>query len=365
MLLAGNGRCCRRPGREDVNAIKNNGFFWSFSTTLRAAIELYTGRPVSIAQCEHGLSRARHRGGQSRLGQTTGDQHSMFSLQGRQDIVAWLGSSGIDQVVIISPHLDDAVLSLFGLMSAVPEITEVVTVHTEGAPDVAAGWARAAGFADRIEEHAARRREDERAMQHIGCRFRHLGVRSRSGELSEASARHHVQTLWGPSAPRAASTLILLPAGAGCDRLISPAKQWIRRTVLRRLWMAHPEHQSTRDHFLKALSEIPAQLGFYADLPYASHVAPTQLADRLSESCSNPLHHVQIRADPKAKLRAVEFYGSQAELILGGTMSYKRWRLGHEEHLFLLPKDAHRVLCSMPASTAKSTYTPTSPVLQT
>ena len=267
----------------------------------------------------------------------------MLSIQGRQDIVAWLDSSGVDQVVIISPHLDDAVLSLFGLMSAVPEITEVVTVHTEGAPDVAVGWARAGGFADRIEEHAARRREDEWAMEHIGCRFRHLGVRSRSGDLSEATARHHVQTLLGPAAPRAASMLILLPAGAGCDRLISPAKRWVRRILRQRLWMAHPEHQSTRDHFLKALSEIPAQLGFYADLPYASHVAPTQLADRLSESCLNPLHHVQIKSDPKEKLGAVEFYRSQAELILGGAMSYKRRRLGCEEHLFLLPKHDARV----------------------
>ena len=288
---------------------------------------------------------------------------SPVRIQGREDIVAWLDSRGIDQVVIISPHLDDAVFSLHGLISAVPEVTEVVTVHTEGSPDVAVGWAHAAGFADRLEEHAARRREDERAMEHIGCRFRHLGVRS--GELSEAVARRHVRTLWGSAAGRAASTLILLPAGAGSNRLISPAKRWVRRILRQRVWMAHPEHESTRDYFRKALSGIPLQLGFYADVPYSRHVAPTQLVERFSESLLNPLHHVRIKPDPAKKRVAVEFYASQVELLFGGKMSYRRRLLGGEEHLFLLPKHDSRVFCSTPTSTAKSPNVPRSSVLQT
>lgn len=261
----------------------------------------------------------------------------MLSLEGRQDIIAWLDSSGIDQLVIISPHLDDAVLSLGGLIAAVPEITEVVTVHTEGAPDAAVDWSHAGGFADPIEEHAARRLEDQQAMGHLGCRFRHLGLRS--GELNDTTARQQVRALWGIATRPSPSTLILLPAGAGGHQQLPPAKRLARR-ILRRPFgsMAHPEHESTRDHFWRALSANPARLGFYAEVPYVWNEAVPRLANRLSGLCSRPLDHVRIKPTLAAKLDAVKFYASQAELILGRKMSYRRRVLGGGEHLYLLPQ---------------------------
>lgn len=69
------------------------------------------------------------------------------------------------RIVVVSPHLDDAVLSCGGLLGARPGST-VVTVYT-GVPDAAdllTDWDRRCGFGSAAEAMRERRREDARAM---------------------------------------------------------------------------------------------------------------------------------------------------------------------------------------------------------
>jgi LmbE family N-acetylglucosaminyl deacetylase len=71
----------------------------------------------------------------------------------------------LNPVVVISPHLDDAVLSCGQLLAARPGST-VITVFA-GVPDAAQAstdWDRRCGFASAAEAMTARREEDSRAL---------------------------------------------------------------------------------------------------------------------------------------------------------------------------------------------------------
>ena len=74
--------------------------------------------------------------------------------------------SELERIVIVSPHLDDAVLGCSHLMSAHPGVT-VVTVFA-GRPDAyplpMERWDSLCGFVDGDEVHAARRAEDAAAL---------------------------------------------------------------------------------------------------------------------------------------------------------------------------------------------------------
>lgn len=76
---------------------------------------------------------------------------------------------------ILSPHLDDAVLSLGQFMSTVP--CEVITVFAgtpEWGPRAASAYDRARGFTTSAEAMAMRRSEDAAAVGGLRGRVRHL-----------------------------------------------------------------------------------------------------------------------------------------------------------------------------------------------
>ena len=78
----------------------------------------------------------------------------------------------LERIVIVSPHLDDAVLGCSHLMSAHPGVT-VITVFA-GRPDEYPSpmerWDTLCGFVDGDEVHAARRAEDAAALGVLDAR---------------------------------------------------------------------------------------------------------------------------------------------------------------------------------------------------
>ena len=81
------------------------------------------------------------------------------------------------RLLVISPHLDDAVLSCGLLLAANPGAT-VCTVFT--APpheNTLTDWDRASGFADAFEAMRARKAEDVEALALLGARTLHLPFR--------------------------------------------------------------------------------------------------------------------------------------------------------------------------------------------
>lgn len=258
----------------------------------------------------------------------------MTRLSHAAEVRSWLEQQGIDRVIVISPHLDDAVFSIAGFLSAWREQAEVLTVFTHGKAGENDTWAQASGFADSASEHLARRREDALAMNSLGCGFRHLGFCS--GEVNEDAAVRTVSTMIQARPSGLAGTLVLLPAGAGGPTPASPLSRLAWR-LLRRPWgcMPHGEHELTRDLFWKALAASQARCGFYAELPYAWSHSNGALQVRLHSALVCRTDLVTYRHDTSEKLRLVGAYQSQLLPIFGPSLAYRRRVLERAECLFM------------------------------
>ncbi|MEZ5643679.1 MAG: PIG-L family deacetylase [Burkholderiaceae bacterium] len=246
----------------------------------------------------------------------------------------WLDGLGVRHLLLISPHLDDAVFSAAGLLRAAADRSTVLTVFTEGTPGDASAWTRAAGFADTPSEFAARRAEDLRAARHLSGRFIHAGLHS--GQLDDVQARHHIARWLGENASTGEDTLVLLPAGAGGQNPYTAWTSW-RTRLLRRPFgaPAHGEHGLVRDLFWHALADRPCRAGFYADLPYVWKQGDRALHDELVTRHGGSLTPVRLQPDVADKLAAAACYTSQMPLVFGQQDAYRRRALGRHECYFL------------------------------
>jgi LmbE family N-acetylglucosaminyl deacetylase len=86
-----------------------------------------------------------------------------------QDVSTW------GALCVVSPHLDDAVLSCGALLSCCPGST-ILTVFSgdASAPDVLTPWDQLSGHANAGEAMRARRAEDRAAGDILGCAVSHL-----------------------------------------------------------------------------------------------------------------------------------------------------------------------------------------------
>jgi LmbE family N-acetylglucosaminyl deacetylase len=195
--------------------------------------------------------------------------------------------------LVLSPHCDDAVLSLGATIADHVRRSGSVTVVTALPGDVhsdapASEWDRRAGFGTAGEAARARRQEDLEACEAIGARPVHLdGLDERYGaarddallhSLSRLAAEHDV--LWVPGAP-----------------------------------LAHPDHRRLA---LRAIDELASALEvrFYGEEPYLT------LARRAPRPDDAPVSVTWRRTRPslaamRAKARGVGRYRSQLALLTG------------------------------------------------
>jgi len=257
-----------------------------------------------------------------------------------KSIVRYLQRSGIRRVVIVSPHLDDAVFSTSGLLlSAVAPRCEVMTVFTEGSTEADPSWAQAGGFADTLAEHHARREEDRQALARLGVACVHLGFRP-GGFTPEGAAlvADRIALPGAAAAPSPGRVLCLLPAGAGLpagrQRLLG---LYQRLTRCPRGVPAHPEHLEVRNRLLPHLRRPGLQLGFYSEFPYRWRDWRWSLTARLGRVCGYPVRRYVGRPEPAAKLAAVALYRSQLSLVFGATREEQMRRIDRDEEYFALP----------------------------
>jgi LmbE family N-acetylglucosaminyl deacetylase len=239
---------------------------------------------------------------------------------------------GWPSVCVISPHLDDAVLSASVLLSnARIPVREVVTVVTHGKPGRTTDWARLTGFADAGSEHEARRKEDERALSALGVRVTHLGGVAEDPE----SIRTAIRGFLSSRAGHMDGTLLLLPAAAGRQH---SALEALRRRLMRDpdAFAPHPEHMQVRDAFEHGLRVAGhGAWGYYAELPYARQESPDSLLRRLEVRSRHALRMLRHEPVSRDKLRAAETYASQARLALGETPAARHAFCGEIERLFI------------------------------
>jgi LmbE family N-acetylglucosaminyl deacetylase len=148
-------------------------------------------------------------------------------------------------IVILSPHLDDAVLSCWHVLTA-PEEVEVVTLFA-GVPSeltVPAWWDRHTGAADSGERVRERIDEDRRALAVAGRTAVNLGFLDEQYRDDEQDV--------GPLTDQIEA---LLPAGA---RIYAPAA-----------FANHSDHALARAAALR-LRDLGFPVSLYADLPHAT-----------------------------------------------------------------------------------------------
>ncbi|MET9604999.1 PIG-L family deacetylase [Streptomyces sp. NPDC006512] len=151
------------------------------------------------------------------------------------------------RTVVLSPHFDDAILSLAGLLPALPAPVAVVTVFG-GAPAPGAPvswWDGTCGFSTAAEAHRTRRAEDARACALLGVEQVVLG--HPDGPYGDGGEPDLLDAFLEGLAP---GTRILAPLGSN-----------------------QPDHAGVRTRAMKVLAALGAPAPWvYADLPYTGHL---------------------------------------------------------------------------------------------
>ena len=203
-----------------------------------------------------------------------------------------------DRVVVVSPHLDDGVLSLGAAMRAwacsgarVELLTVLACDPVSDAP--AGGWDSRGGFATEGESARARRDEDAAACALLGVSPTWLPYGSVDFER-HGDERSIVQAV---AEATAAADLVLLPGFP----------------------LSHPDHEWLVRALVEDGGSFRGRVAFYAEQPYTARLdarpaLPVWLAERIGLASVFSVLPRHPRA-LVAKWRAVRCYRSQLPLL--------------------------------------------------
>jgi LmbE family N-acetylglucosaminyl deacetylase len=163
----------------------------------------------------------------------------------------------VTDTVVVSAHLDDAVLSCY---SALNPSTTVLTVFAGYPPEGTLGhWDAAGGATDSRERVRERRDEDRRALSVCGAPFIHLDL----PDVQYVS----LGVIERPAADAFAASLGEKLAGA--TTVLAPCALSTTRRLQRFRRPSYSDHRFVRDAVLRTRPDAT----LYADLPYAIHPA--------------------------------------------------------------------------------------------
>ena len=199
--------------------------------------------------------------------------------------------------LVISPHLDDAVLACGQWLAAHPGCT-VLTLFAGVPPDAGrlTDWDARSGFGSAREAIGARRREDERALKLLRAQARWL-------DFPDGQ--------YGPSAP--------------VDTLAAAVREALIETkpslLLCPMGLFHADHRLAHDAAVAAARGLGIErLRFYEDVPYRA--MPGVLQARLAEWAAAGVPATPAAEQPvggdEAKARALRLYASQRRAFGGG-----------------------------------------------
>lgn len=216
--------------------------------------------------------------------------------------------------VILSPHFDDAVFSLGGLIASAAERAIVLTVFAGIPADGAAGrWDRRSGFKSGVEAMHARARENDAALAILGV------PRSGIVNLDFLDRQYREDRSPGPGLRLEIGDAVrqVLRSYAGPVNLFAPGSGW------------HPDHRLVTESVIEPWKahELPgADLFLYQDQPYAylelrrRTLAPLMFAKFAVEGSQHGIaarpHWFEIdEAQAMIKLEAARRYESQFPVL--------------------------------------------------
>jgi LmbE family N-acetylglucosaminyl deacetylase len=202
--------------------------------------------------------------------------------------------------VVLSPHLDDAVLSVGAWLSRHAGTT--VATACSGLPGAgvpAHGWDAGSGFSTGDEATLARQSEDANALGALGAKQRLLGFLD--GPYRTPRKYHETKS------PHPMMFDALVDEIAGLIGELQPDR------FLFPLGWGHDDHQITSDAALAAIRRTPTQAIVYAELPYAianPGFIRTRVA-QLEAAGFNVTDYPTPDGDFEQKRTAWDFYPSQ------------------------------------------------------
>ncbi|MDQ3777804.1 MAG: PIG-L family deacetylase [Actinomycetota bacterium] len=214
------------------------------------------------------------------------------------------------EILVVSPHLDDAALSCDVLLAR-DEPTDVLTVFA-GTPDPPRRgfWDATCGFRDSAESMRVRKREEQAAL--AGDARRLLFLDLLDGQYVEGSrgavdADPIVQAVANWVEVARAGT-VALPAGAG-----SAPSPWHRITALFGRSGGpepHADHLFVRDVVLRSVRPQRAVI-LYEELPYSWGGRADRAASRAATANGYGVTPVEAAVDPARKAARISAYASQ------------------------------------------------------
>lgn len=214
-------------------------------------------------------------------------------------------------LLLVSPHLDDAVFSCAALVER-PEPIDIVTVFAgEPDPPQQGWWDLECGFSSSAESTRARRQEEEAAFAGTEhgrsylelLELQHVDGRTRRERDAIASAIGD----WVSAQP---AGTVALPAGAGCSQ--ARVARWLRR--LRRDRCAppqHPDHLLVRDVGLDVLRHADATPLLYEEVPYLWGGRGEREAARVARRGGWRAAAFELDVDRRRKAERASAYRSQ------------------------------------------------------
>lgn len=145
--------------------------------------------------------------------------------------------------LIISTHLDDAVLSSGQYIAEHDCTVMTVFAGVPTAPDLLTPYDKKMGFNSSAMAMRLRQNEDRRALQILGAQPLHLN-------FLDSQYGHRVNT------------------SAICDKILQIARNFDE--VMGPIGIQHPDHLQVNQALVEAAEVIATNVYLYADLPYAS-----------------------------------------------------------------------------------------------
>jgi len=165
----------------------------------------------------------------------------------------------VTALVVVSPHLDDGVLSCAGLLRANPQ-SHVLTVLAGGPSQInpITGWDRSCGFNAGDDVLGARRDEDRAAVSELGGDSVQLGY-------WDSQYRNTTYDYPGPAGDALIAEIT--------DSLVEVLAALSPDVVVSRIGILHEDHRDVALAAFNAASRLPLEWWVYEDLPYRREFA--------------------------------------------------------------------------------------------
>lgn len=243
-------------------------------------------------------------------------------------------------LLVVSPHLDDVVLSCFALVARPEQMTVLHACTSAPDPAVSTEWDALCGFADSDEADAKRKDEERAAFAGTPHQFREVGLldgQYLDGYRPEAQlqAISDAVTAWIDDVGTPCT--VAMPIGAGrSDAALAPRARLFAKATRWSIFFAHADHLATRDATLAAAANRDGvEVLFYEDYPYLVSQRGTSAAREMTTrlGIGAALEAVDVAVDRVEKARRLQAYVSQLPAL------FPSWAMNKDRLHWLLPRN--------------------------